>query len=458
MNSFEKYILIVSILTSFFVAFLSSGVLVMVPSLAVEFGMNDIAQNWVSMIYLLAFAIMTVPAGQLSGKFGLKKSMFVGTIIFTLISVVSIFSISQEMFLICRLIQGLCRGLVNVASLAMVVSAFNPKDRGQAIGFNSIGLYLATALSSPIAGFLNTEFGWQSIFYVSIPFLIICILLIFRINNEWATFADNSLDIKGSIRYAIGIIFFIVGFTMLNEPIGIVLTVIGLIFIAYFAFKELKVKYPVFNVRLFKNPKFTASNIAALTSYLATFAITTIINYYLQYIRGMDSGQAGLILLITPLLQVIVAPIAGKLSDRFYPQLISLVGIIFAAIGVAMISFTDATTPLPLLMFAMGLQGFGFGLFAAPNTSVIMGSVQPEETPNASASVILMRVIGQSLSLGIFTLVISSIMGKVPIIPEYYPQLLTSCQVAAGICATACIVCAIAVFVGFKSKGYYDKG
>ena len=283
----KNIVLIVATLTSFFAVFLSSAVMVAVPSLASEFGMSNIVQNWVTMLFFLAVAIFTIPAGQLSAKFGLKKSMVFGTAVYIISSIVAIFSINSEMFLLCRLVQGIGVSFLNVASMAMVVSAFDPQERGKAIGINVTGVYLATSTSPVIGGFLNFQFGWRSIFLTSVPFLVlILILLIVEVKEEWATMADVPIDWKGSIVYSLGILLFIYGFTRLDESIGIILTVVGLVVLAVFIAIELRQKYPVFDVKFFKNPKFASANFAALTAYLATFAVTTIVNYNLQYIRG----------------------------------------------------------------------------------------------------------------------------------------------------------------------------
>ncbi|MDO5848609.1 MAG: MFS transporter [Methanobrevibacter sp.] len=458
MDNFEKYVLVIAAVTSFFTVFLSSAVMISVPSLAVEFGMSNIVQNWVTMLFFLSVAAVTVPAGQISGKFGLKKTMVFGMVLYIISSIVCVFSISKDMFLICRIFQGAGAGFLNVAAMAMVVSAFKPQDRGQAIGLTVVGVYLATSLSPVIGGFLNFSFGWRSIFYITLPFLFLCLgLLITKINKEWVTFKDKPLDTKGSVLYAVGIVLFIFGFTMLNETTGVILTVVGLILIAIFVVTEIKVKAPVFDVRLFKNSKFSSANFAALCAYLATFAIVTIINYYLQYIRGLDSSQAGMILLITPVFQVVMAPIAGRISDKINPQILSAVGIGFGALGIFLISIVDTTTPLIYLMVAMAFQGFGFGLFSSPNTNAIMGSVHPKDTPIASASVATMRVIGQTLSMGMFTLIFAYIMGNVPIIPANYHLLMLSCQLAAGICTVLCVVSIFSSLVGIRSKAYYDK-
>ena len=191
----KNIVLIVATLTSFFAVFLSSAVMVAVPSLASEFGMSNIVQNWVTMLFFLAVAIFTIPAGQLSAKFGLKKSMVFGTAVYIISSIVAIFSINSEMFLLCRLVQGIGVSFLNVASMAMVVSAFDPQERGKAIGINVTGVYLATSTSPVIGGFLNFQFGWRSIFLTSVPFLVlILILLIVEVKEEWATMADVPID------------------------------------------------------------------------------------------------------------------------------------------------------------------------------------------------------------------------------------------------------------------------
>lgn len=449
----EKIVLIVATLTSFFTVFLSSAVMVAVPSLASEFGMSNIIQNWVTMLFFLAVAIFTIPAGQLSGKFGLKKSMVFGSAVYILSSIVAVFSINSEMFLICRLIQGIGVSFLNVASMAMVVSAFSPQERGKAIGINVTGVYLATSTSPVIGGFLNFQFGWRSIFLTSVPFLIlILVLLISQIKEEWITMGEVPIDWKGCIVYSLGILLFIYGFTRLDESIGIILTVVGIIVLGLFVALELREKYPVFDVKFFKNPKFSSANFASLTAYLATFAVTTIVNYHLQYIRGYDSQIAGLILLVAPLIQVIMAPISGRLSDKVNPQKLAAIGMFFGAISLAMLSMLGDSTPLWFLIVAMISHGLGFGIFSSPNTNAIMGSVPPKDTPVASASVATMRVIGQTMSMGMLTLVFAFVMGNVPMVEKYFPLLITSSQITCLICMVLCVASVFASLVGIKSK------
>ncbi len=453
----ENYVIFVSFITSFFAVFLSNGIIIGVPAIANEFTMNNIIQNWVPTIFFLVVAVFTVPAGQISGKFGVKKSLIMGVLVFLIGSIGACISFSTESFLIFRILQGAGVAFLNVSAMAMVVSAVNPKNRGKALGFTVTGVYLATSLSPVICGLLVHNLGWRSMFYFVIPFLILCLLIIFfKIPEEWKTYEHESIDKIGSILYGIGILLFIYGFTTLIQPIGLILTIIGIILLIIFGIYELKVKSPVFNVKLFKNSKFTSSNVAALCSYLAIMVVTTILNYHLQYVRGWDAQMSGLILIITPIIMAIMAPNSGKLSDKIHPQKLAAIGMAIATIALGILTTLTANTPIYILILAMILQGIGMGLFSSPNMNAIMSSVPPKYAPTASASQATMRTIGQTMSLGLLTLIFAWIMGNLQLSTKYAGLIVQSSQTICLICTIACIVAIFASLVGIRSKDQFN--
>lgn len=453
----EFYVIFVSFITSFFGVFLSNGVVVGLPAIGSNFGMSNIVQNWVLTILFLVIAACTIPAGQISGKYGVKKSLIVGLVIYLIGSIGACISFSTELFFISRIIQGIGISIVNVAAMAMVVSAVSPKNRGKALGYTVTGVYLAISLSPVICGFLVYNLGWRSMFYVVIPFLVLSIfLIIFKIPHEWRTYEEDSLDIIGSILYAFGILSFVYGFTTLNTHKGLIFTVIGILLLIIFGAWELKQKSPVFNVRLFNNAKFLSSNIASLCSYLAIMVVTTIINYHLQYVRGWNSQMAGAMLIITPIIMAIMAPNAGKLSDKIHPQKLAAIGMSIATLALIIFTFLNSKTPLYLIIIAMILQGLGMGLFSSPNTNAIMSSVPPKDAPTASASQAAMRTIGQTLSLGLLTLVFSWVMGTLTLSTKYALLIVKSSQIICGIGVIFCICAVFASLVGIKSKDKFN--
>lgn len=448
----KNLILIICTVLSFFTVFAVNAVNVVIPSIAAEFQMNNIVQNWVTIIFLLVVAVLSVPAGQISGKYGLKRVTILSIVLFIIISIVNVLVSSTELFLTCRLILGIALAFINVTSMAMIVSAFKPEERGAALGINITGVYVGLSLSPVLGGILNYNLGWRSVVLFGVPFLfVILALLLYNVKDEWITFEGIPIDYKGSIVYGIGMVLFIYGFTILNQTVGVILTVLGIIFLIVFGWIELRQVHPVFDIRFFKNRKFLSANFASLSAYLATYAVVTILNYHLQYIKGFDSQFAGIILLVAPVCQVVLAPIAGRLSDRYVPQILAAIGMGLGTLSLVLFSFLNSDTSLEFLIVAMVMYGVGFGLFSPPNTNVIMGSVPPKDTSVASAAVATMRTVGQAMSMGILTLVFAFVMGNVPIIEEYYPLLIQSCQITCIICVVLCIASVFASFVGIKS-------
>ena len=453
----EKVVIFVSFITSFFAVFLSNGIIIGVPAIAQEFTMNNVIQNWVPTIFFLVVAVFTVPAGQISGKFGVKKSLLGGVILFLAASIGAVLSFSTESFLLFRILQGIGVAFLNVSAMAMVVQAVKPQNRGKALGFTVTGVYLATSLSPVICGFLVHNLGWRAMFYFVIPFLALCILLlVWKIPGEWKTYEKDKIDKIGSILYGVGILLFIYGFTTLTTNTGLILTIVGIVILIVFGFYELREKSPVFDMNLFRNKKFTSSNIAALCSYIAVMVVTTILNYHFQYVRGWDAQMSGMILIITPIIMAIMAPNAGKLSDKIHPQKLAALGMGIATVALLILSFLDGNTPLYLVVLAMILQGLGMGLFSSPNMNAIMSSVPPKDAPTASASQATMRTIGQTMSLGLLTLVFAWIMGNLQLAPKYASMIVQSSQIICGICTVACILAIFASLVGVKSKDKFN--
>ena len=449
----KNLILLICTVLSFFTVFAVNAVMVVVPSIASEFHMSNIVQNWIIIIFLLVVAVLSFPAGQISGKYGLKKLTIISIVLFIIISIVTVLVNTSEEFLACRFILGIALAFINVTSMAMVVTAFAPEERGKALGINITGVYVALSLSPVLGGVLNYNLGWRSVVLFGVPFLfVILALLLFKIDDEWITFEDVPIDWKGSFAYAVGMVLFMYGFTILNSLFGVALTVLGIAVLIVFGLIELRQDYPVLDIRFFKNRNFLSSNFASLCAYLATFAVTTILNYHLQYIKGFDSQTAGIILLVAPLCQVILAPIAGRLSDRYVPQILAALGMGLGTVSLILFSFLNEATPLEFLVVSMVIYGVGFGLFSPPNTNVIMSSVPPKDTSVASAAVSTMRTVGQAMSMGILTLVFAFVMGDVPIVEEFYPLLISSCQLTCIICVVLCVASVFASFVGIKSE------
>jgi len=180
------------------------------------------------------------------------------------------------------------------------------------------------------------------------------------------------------------------------------------------------------------------SNLAALINYSATFAVGFLLSLYLQYVKGFNAQNAGLILIAQPVIMAALSPVAGRLSDKFEPRVLATAGMAFTTTGLILLIFLSQNTSLNYIFLALIILGLGFGLFSSPNTNAIMSSVEKKYYGVASGMVGTMRLIGQMLSLGVVLLLFSLYIGQVQITPEYHLLFLKSTKTAFTIFAILC--------------------
>ncbi len=449
-NSVRTSALIIAIISSFLTPFMSSAINVALPAISSEFLTDAIILSWIPTSFLLACAIFAVPFGRIADIYGMKKVFTYGMIIFTISSLLCALAPSDISLIGFRVIQGIGTAMVFVTSLAIVTAVYPPQERGKAIGYTVGAVYVGLSIGPALGGIMTQYLGWRSLFYFVIPLGVLVLFLTFwKLKGEWAACKGESLDIPGTILYSISLFMFMFGFSELPGFIGILMTIIGAIGLIAFVMFELRVKVPVFDMKLFKNRIFGFASLAALINYMATFAVTFFLSLYLQYIKGLDASSAGIILISQPVVMAVLAPIAGRFSDRYDPRLISTIGMGISTIGLAQFIFLSTNTDIIFITIGLVILGAGFGLFSSPNTSAIMGSVERRFLGIASATVSTMRLIGQTLSMGIALLLFSLLIGRVQIMPENYPALLSSIQIAFVIFTALLFV---GVFVSYAGR------
>ena len=450
-NSIKLSAMIIAAITSFITPFMGSSINIALPAISIEFSTDAILLSWVATSYILAAAMFSVPFGRIADIYGMKKVFTYGIIIFTISSLLSALAPSALTLIIFRIMQGIGSAMVFVTGLAIITHVFPPQERGKAIGINIASVYVGLSLGPVLGGFMTQFLGWRSIFILMILLGILVISLTYwKLKMEWTSCKGEKFDLSGSILYSFALLLIIYGFSLLPGVFGIILLIAGIIGILGFVKWELKVDSPVMDMKLFfKNTTFAFSNLAALINYSATFAVTFLLSLYLQYLKGFSPPSAGLILVAQPIMMAIMAPLAGRLSDKYNPRLIASVGMSIVTIGLFTFTFINDQTSLNLIIGGLGLLGFGFGLFSSPNTNAIMGSVERRFFGVASASVSTMRLIGQAMSMGIVMLIFSLLIGNVQITPQNYPELLESIKLVFIIFT---VLCFVGIFASLKKR------
>jgi EmrB/QacA subfamily drug resistance transporter len=439
-KSLEKSALFVATLTSFMGPFTISSVNVALPAIQTEFSADAVILSWVATSFLLAVAVFLVPFGKVADIYGRKKIFVRGVALYTVSSLLGVFSISIEVLIFMRVIQGIGSAMFVTTGMAIITSIFPPSRRGRAIGIYVSAVYIGLSVGPFAGGFLTRYLGWRSIFAVVVPFGAVSIYMTMRyLKGEWADARGEKLDMRGSVLYGVSILVLIYGASLLPRSVAVYLMIAGLVGLAIFVRLELRIPNPVFEVKLFnQNRLFTFSSLAALINYSATFALTFLLSLYLQYIKGIPPQYAGSILIAQPIVMAIFSPLAGRLSDNIEPRRLASAGMLITAIGLLFFVFLSSNTSKLMIVFVLAFLGFGFALFSSPNMSAIMGSVEKRYLGIASGTVATMRLLGQMVSMAIAMVIFAIFIGREPITQSNYAEFLRSVRVSFLIFSLLC--------------------
>jgi len=438
----EKPALFVATLSSFMGPFIISSVNVALPAIQKEFSADAVVLSWVATALLLTVAVFLIPMGKIGDIYGRKKVFTWGLAVYTLASLMGAFSISMPMLIAVRVFQGFGAAMFVTTGMAILTSVFPPKRRGRAIGIYVAAVYIGLSVGPFTGGFLTQYLGWRSIFGVVVPFGVASVWVTLKyLKDEWADARGEKFDIAGSLLYSASVFLLVYGASLLPQLLAVYFILTGAITMVVFIRLELYTRQPVFEVRLFSGNKlFAFSSLAALINYAATFAVTFLLSLYLQYIKGLDPLTAGTILVAQPVVMALFSPLAGRLSDRIEPRLISSAGMTLTAMGLFLFSLVGTTTGIIYIIFTLVMLGFGFALFSSPNMNAIMGSVDKRFFGVASGTVATMRLLGQMTSMAIAMVIFTVFIGREQITPSNYEQFLKSVKVSFVIFTFLCVI------------------
>jgi EmrB/QacA subfamily drug resistance transporter len=422
----KRFVVPITTLSAFLTPFGISSVNIALPSIGKEFLMDAILLSWVTTVYLLSSAILLVPLGKLSDIYGRKRVFTFGILTFTVASAGCGISNSAVMLLCFRILQGMGAAAIYCVGAAILTSIFPSTELGKVLGINVAAVYLGQSAGPFLGGFLTEHLGWRSIFFVNVFLgLIIVVFILWKLKGEWYEREERRFDLTGSIIYSITLFLVMYGFSHLTTTPGAWLILPGVLGIIVFIKWESRVESPVLDIGLFrKNRVFAFSNLATLINYSATFAVTFLLSLYLQYIKKLTPENAGLILMSQPIVQALVSPFAGRLSDRIEPRIVASIGMALTAIGLFLLAGLDEGTTGGFIVTSLVILGFGFAFFSSPTISAVMSSVENRFYGVASGTLGTMRGMGMVFSMGMTLLIFSIYIGKVQITLETYPALL----------------------------------
>ena len=434
--------LLITSLASFLTPFMSSSVNVALPAIGREFSVSAVALGWVATSFLLAAAVGLVPIGRLADLRGRRRVFTTGLVVYTAGSFLCALAPSHLVLIAFRVVQGSGGAMIFGTATALLTSTFPASGRGRALGWNVASVYTGLSLGPFLGGILTQNLGWRSLFLTNVPLgVVILSLALWGMKEEKVEPQGASFDAPGALIYGAGLVALMIGFSTLPGLRSLFLLLSGIVGLVAFALRQMRAQSPLLDLRLFlRNRTLALSNLAALINYSATAAVGFLLSLYLQYNRLLGPQAAGLVLVAQPVLQALLSPVAGRLSDRVQPRVVASIGMSMTVVGLALFAFLSAESPLVLVVLNLAWLGVSFALFSSPNTNAVMSAVDRRAYGVAAGTLATMRTLGQMFSLGIAMLLFSVFVGDAAIGPTNALRFLMAARVACGIFSALCLV------------------
>jgi EmrB/QacA subfamily drug resistance transporter len=372
--------------------------------------------EWTVNAYTLTFAVLLLTGAALGDRFGRRRVFAAGLALFTGASAAAALAPSMDALIVARAIQGVGGAIVTPLSLTILSEAFPKEKRGLALGAWSGIAGLAVASGPLVGGAVVDGISWQWIFWLNVPIGIVLVPLAYTFLHESHGPASR-LDLPGLALASAGLFGLVWGLVNgygdgWTSPQIVAALGLGAVLTAAFVAWELRAPAPMLPMRFFRDRAFAAANGASLLMYFGMFGSIFLLVQFLQTVQGHSPLGAGLRVLPWTAMPMVVAPIAGALSDRIGGRPLMAGGLALQAIGLGWLAAVSTPdVPYTQLVVPFILSGTGMAMFFAPVANVVLSAVRPDEEGQASGANNAIREIGGVFGVAVLASVFSQYGG-----------------------------------------------
>jgi EmrB/QacA subfamily drug resistance transporter len=375
-----------------------SAVNIALPTLSRTFRVPLTSIEWVVLAYVVTITGLLLTFGRLADRIGRRRVYGFGLATFTLASALCAAATSAPMLFATRALQGLGAAMMTANSSALLIANFPPGERGRALGAFGAVVGAGLALGPPLGGILVGAFSWRWIFLINVPLgLLAQWQLRTRVPADPVMAGPARLDLGGAALWSGTLVLIMLGLSHGPEIgwSGQVWAMFGVaaLLLVGFMLLEHRSEAPLLPPRVLLGPMGSTGTLTLIGQALS-IGIGIHMPLYLEEVRGFDAARSGRWLAVLPLAALLLAPLAGRWSDRWGPQRIALVGMTLAAIGLFVLSGVGLEPPALQLIGGMAITGVGLGLFTVPNASALLSAAPPGQLGLASGLQATMRNLG----------------------------------------------------------------
>src|SRR5438445_6745811 len=461
----RKWWTLVAVAIGLFMIMLDNTVVnVALPSIQRDLGIGISELEWVVNAYALTFGVLLLTGGKLADLLGRRAIFITGLVIFTGASLWCGLASGSASLIAARTVQGVGAALMNPATLSIITATFPPRQRGMAIGIWAGVAALALAIGPIVGGLLTEKVNWSWIFFINVPVGVLGVLAarVF-IDETKDTSREQRLDLPGLVTSGIGLFALTYGLIETNTHAWtstrvLMLFAIAVAALVVFVLLEQHQRLPMLDLSLFRNPTFAGANAAMLLVGLAMFGIFFYNSLLLQGVLGYSAIETGATFLPLTVLIILVAPIAGRFSDRVGARWLMGAGMTLLAVSLILFVTLDANSSFWHILPGLLVGDVGLAITMAPTTAAAMGSVPVDKAGVGSAVINSMRQVGGSLGIAIMGALVATRVSVRPGNPSWPVEFVGGYHRAVHLGAAICLAGALVAVSTIKKLHPEGRG
>ncbi|HEU5111517.1 MAG TPA: MFS transporter, partial [Micromonosporaceae bacterium] len=370
--------------------------------------------EWSINSYTLVFAGLLFSFGVLGDRYGRKRFLLFGLVLFGLASLASAYAQDPGQLIAARALMGVGGAAIMPVTLSIISHVFDPSERARAIGVWSGAVGLAVAIGPILGGVLLERYWWGSVFLINVPIIVIGLVLVALVVPESRNPDAGRVDVVGVLLSVAGLVTLVYGIIDGGEhgfgrPSVWFWTLTGVAILALFVAWERRSTHPSLDVRLFRDPRFSAATAGIGLVFFAGMGSFFFISFYLQLVRGYTPLETGLLLLPFAVAQLVFAPRSAAMVRRYGAKAVSATGLALAGVSLGGLAFVGADTPIWVVAALFFGQGAGMANVIPPAMESIMSTLPRERAGVGSAVSNTIRQVSAALGVAVLGSVVAAV-------------------------------------------------
>ncbi|MDG5789743.1 MDR family MFS transporter [Evansella sp. AB-P1] len=457
-QNYNRVLIAGLLITGSFIAVLNQTLMITaIPPLMIEMDITANTGQWLTTVFMLVMGIMVPISAFLIEKFTTRQLFLTAMGIFTFGTIIAGIATNFPILLTGRIIQSIGAGITLPLMQTVFLLIFPVERRGAAMGYIGLVISFAPAIGPVLSGWITSNYEWRYMFWGIIPLAIVMMIVAFFSMKNVTELKNPKVDPISIMLSTLGFGGLLYGFTSAgNNGWGslqtLIFLVLGAITIYVFIKRQLRMSHPMLEFRVFRARIFTLSTIICSVGFLGLIGLETIIPLYMHNMRGFSAVEAGLVLLPGALLAGLMAPITGRIFDKYGARKLAIPGLIIMTISTFAFLFIDTTTSLVYLSIMYAIRMFGFSMVMMPVNTAGLNQIPRKLIPHGSAVTNTIRQMSASIGTGLLVTTMTTAEGVASNVPTITNPDIFGAIIAFGMIGVLTVV---ALILSFQVKRTY---